>query len=546
MILNTCMTRILQGIVLFFMACVCSQEVDDKELEVPSQVVYGVIGAEGLHSAFKEHLNISSDEEHLIGYLEFKKEYPIDESSYLYVKYALNYFKEKKVSFVIVHLNSFGGEIFPTIKIADLFQKFDINEKIPLIAFIDRYAIASGAMLAYACRFIAITPESIMGGQLPEQTIKLQTTPEKFMAYLLNEYASLASFYGRDPVAAEAMVDIKIIVVERDKKLVKLYSEDEINSEGSHPDIILDTDKEWLTLNAKQLIEYGIADFEIISEGQFYPSKAEKKQGYWPFDKSFLSKEPYLGSISHATVIAYDSWKISFLLGLTHPAIASILLVGVILFFYLQVKTIRFNSFGALGLICLVLIILTSFAIQAISWIEVVFLVFGVALIILDTALVTGGGSIGFLGIGLTVVSLVMLLLPGFEKFSLLDFESYSFAARSLMQRVIWLIGSLIAASLGILLIRKYGSSRFKRIPRHTPILKESTKEMDFLEKFEEGGLPKEHSEGVAHCTLRPFGKVMIRDKIYDAISYEEKTILKKSHVIVIKHDHGKLVVKQK
>jgi membrane-bound serine protease (ClpP class) len=518
-----------------------------ESLQNQASIVYGTIGAESLHRAFSEHIHIHSNEPNLIGYLEFKQEHPIDEATYLYIKYALNYFKKKKVDFVIVHLNTFGGEIFSAIKIADLFQKFDVNEGIPLIAFIDNYAIASGVILAYACRFIAVTQNSFMGGQLPDQVIKIQSAPEKVMAYLLNEYASLASFYGRDPVPAEVMVDIKMIAVEREGKIVSFYDPSELRSYGDHPDIMLATDKEWLTLDAKKLLKYGIADFEIISDQQFYPNKQEKKQGIWSFDKGFLSKEPYLGSIPNASMIAYKSWKISFLMFLTHPAVASILLIGLIISFYLQIKTGKFNASGATGLICLSLIILTSFAIQSIAWIEVVFLAFGVSLIILDNILVKeGSGSVGFLGIGLTVASLVMLLLPGFEKFSLLDFESYSFAARSLVERMIWLVSSLLLGFIGTLVVKKLFSHRFKQLPKYVPVNKELIKDKDFLQSFEDNELPKENSEGTAHCTLRPFGKVLIRDKIYDAISYENKTILKKSLIVVVKHELGKLVVKQK
>ena len=98
----------------------------------------------------------------------------------------------------------------------------------------------------------------------------------------------------------------------------------------------------------------------------------------------------------------------------------------------------------------------------------------------------------------------------------------------------------------GTIILKKFFSHTFKKLPYQALVVKESSKDKDFLEAFEDSELPKEHSEGIAHCTLRPFGKVVIRDKIYDAISYENKTILKKSFIVVVKHEHGKLVVKQK
>jgi membrane-bound serine protease (ClpP class) len=232
---------------------------------------------------------------------------------------------------------------------------------------------------------------------------------------------------------------------------------------------------------------------------------------------------------------------------LTHPAIVSILLIGVIVSLYIQVKTVRFNTSGAVGIICILFIILASIAIHSLSWIDMIFLLLGLALVVVDACLTKEGNtSLGFLGIAVITISLVMLLLPGFEKFSLLDFESYSFAARSWIQRVIWLLSSLIVAFIGNIIIGKIFSPKFKKIPKASLVYKEQSQHKDFLETFEDIQLPKENTEGIAHCTLRPFGRVVIYDKIYDAISEGGKTILKKSSIIVVGHEQGKLIVREK
>lgn len=488
-----------------------------------SSVVYGTLGKEGLQKAFQQHLNIQAGKAHKIGYLEFKDSCPISESTYLYVKHALQYFQEEQVAFVIAHFNSFGGELIPTIKIVDLFQKLDVNKGIPLIAYIDRHALASSSMLVYACRFIAVSKEAVMGGALDEGTHQHHTwhVPQNFLPYLLSEYASLATLYGRDPTIAEAMVDPKIITAKADS--AELVS----------------TDQELLMLTADQMISYGVADFEVTSEESF--SKKES----WPFHETPLAKEAYLASIGEATVIAYSHWMISLLVFLTYPPIGAICVVGIIVAFYLQIKSRQFNRYGAIGCVFLALLILSSFALQAISWVDMIFLGLGVTLIILDSARkVSGGGVVGFLGIGFTVVSLMMLMLPGFEKFTLLDFETSAFVARSLIARILWLSSALVVSWIFILLLKKHFVREHHPLPKESVMITEAPKGMDFLEKFEESSLPKEGSEGMAHCSLRPTGKVLIQDKIYDAISHDGKTIFKRSHIIVVKHLHGKLVVK--
>jgi len=502
-----------------------------------SSIQYGLIGEQKLHRDFQEHIHSKQEGANKIGYLVFESKYPISESTYLYVKYALKYFKQQEVAFVIAHFKSFGGELIPTIKIVDLLQKFDVNEGIPLLAFIDSQALASSTMIVYACRFIAVSQNGVMGGSF-ETAHHTWHVPQNFLPYLLNEYASLANLYGRNPLLAEAMVDPAIIVAEKNQELITVTSMKNVEDQAQ----LLSSDSNLLTLTADQMLKYGIADFVVMNSEEFSPSKHVLS---WPFYDSPLSKESYLGAIPQATVITYHHWIISFLVFLTYPFVGAFCIVGIIVSFYLQIKSRKFNRYGALGFCFLGFLILASFALQALSVVDMIFLGLGVTLIVLDSARkVSGGGIVGFLGIGFTIISLIMLMLPGFEKFTLLDFETSAFVARSLIGRVLWVVGALIVSWIAIILLKKHYIRDHHPLPKEAVMITEAPKGMGFLEKFEETSLPKEGSEGMAHCSLRPLGKVVINDKIYEAVSHDGKTIIKKTHVVVVKHFNGKLVVK--
>ena len=372
-------------------------------------VTYGAISSQDLHVAFAKHIPIKLRGKNLIGYLKFSQEYPINESSFLYVKYAFQYFKDKKVDFVIVHLATFGGELIPTIKILDLFQKYDINEKIPLMAFVDRYAIGSGALLAYGCRFIAVSQDALMGGQLPGRGVT--DFSFEMIDDLLNEYANAASVYGREPLLAEAMVDARMILVERDGQIIQLYDPSDIITIGDDPDKVISPQDYWLTLDAQQLLKAKIADFQV----QIVNREGSDLENGVSFQKCLLSQEPYLKSIPNAYILCYQNWKFKILRGISHPAFFAILLSTLLLSFYVQMYFKKPNFSGVLGCIALVCSLLVSVVLRELSWAEGLLIVFGFSLYLIRRVLKIRSYAMGWLGLFIMAVSLFSLAIPGFK-----------------------------------------------------------------------------------------------------------------------------------
>lgn len=496
-----------------------------------SLVEYGLKTEKELNDQFKQYIKKVPSEKGKIGYLDFKKGHFIDQSSYLYVKEAFGFFKREQVAFVVVHLDCLGGSFFPTIKIADLFQKFDVNQKVPLIAYINDSAIGSGAMLAYACRFIAVSENAYMGGRLPDQKIMIQTFPENLLPYIFNEYSNLAAFYGRDPVIAEAMADLEMIVVEREGKLIGFYNKMDVNLEGDKQDVIIAADRQILTLSGQQLIKYGIADFLVKDQGVFKASKGSL------FDAIALSSQAYLHQYSLWPLSLFSNWKLSLISFLTRPYVSAFLLFIAIVSLYLQIRASRLGIYTLTSFFALLAVVITSLTIDSLSWIEMLFLVVGVVIIVVDCVIVKGSNFALFFGVGLTVFGLFMMLLPGFEKFSLLDFEAFSFAAGSLLRRLVVLFSALIAS---VVTIGFFERQEKRKKENESASLKE---DKEFI-----GSSMQVHvgQEGVAYNSLRPIGKVIIEDVLYEAKSVDEKVILKKTPIMVVEIKENVLIVKSK
>ena len=173
-----------------------------------------------------------------------------------------------KPAFIILELNTPGGEVYAAQRISDALQDFDTQYNIPTVAFIDNWAISAGAMLAYSCRFIGIVKDASMGAAAPVFISggAMEAAPEKINSALRSDFSNRAGFYNRNPLIAEAMVDKDIILVVRHGEVVKLENEEQIELSGPDPDIVITTKGKLLTLDAKAMLEYGVADFAVMPQ----------------------------------------------------------------------------------------------------------------------------------------------------------------------------------------------------------------------------------------------------------------------------------------
>ncbi len=439
-----------------------------------------------------------------VGYLKIEKDRGIDQSTYLYVKFALEEFKKKKVPFIVLHLNTPGGEVFASMKISELLHKIDSEDHIPVVAFIDNWAISAGAMLAYSCRYIGTVKNGSMGAAEPViagAEGKMESASEKVNSALRAEFANLASYYGRNPWLAEAMVDKDLVVVRRKGEIIKLDGEHLIRPS----DQILSKPGKLLTLNAQQLIDYGVADFAVASA---------------------LTQEPFFANIPQLNLVTYENWKVTFFSVLSHPLIASLLMMGLLLGIYMEVQHPVFGFAAILSLSCLCLIVLSAFADHAIHVLEVILLIAGLLLLLIEVFLIPGFGVTGVLGIILMLVGILTLMTPRLPTISL----SWNFAGEQILERMAYLAAAVIATAI---LIATLGRRAALKSPF---ILKESQPEV--LPSL----FPPVGAAGEAFTQLRPSGKVRIDGQLYDAIS-EREFIEKSAPIIILRQEGNKIVV---
>jgi membrane-bound ClpP family serine protease len=463
----------------------------------------------------------------------------INEATWLYVKNGLEELKKSKPVFVILELNTPGGEVFAAQKIADALKDFDTQLGIPIICYIDNWAISAGAMLAYSCRYIAIAKDASMGAAEPvieSSEGKMETASEKINSALRADFSNRAAFFGRNPLIAEAMVDKDIILVLRDNKITKLDNENQIKSD----DVIISPKGKLLTLDAKQLMEYGVADIFVEPHRLDPLTSTEKAAGEWPAQKNPLFTLPFFKDIPQATIKDYImDWKTRFFAFLAHPMVSSLLLLGLIIGLYLEMSTPGVTLPGLVAGFCLFFIILSSFALEAAGSLEFIFLGLGLVILFVDMFLLPSFGVLGFFGLCFFLGGLFGLMVPGLHSFSF-DYSTNSFNAAG--QAVIYRLGILsltLLVAIGIIaLLSRYVVPRFYPINR---FVLSGDEQVGFIAGDDPVKLPGPGTRGKAVSTLRPSGKIEVEGTIYDAVSDGE--FIEKDAPIYVERLDGSVII---
>ncbi|MCB1135511.1 MAG: serine protease [Chlamydiia bacterium] len=473
---------------------------------------------EDLLASLKEHIAFKTDAPNRIGHLIIDdKQNGINQSTWIYVKSALDYYKTNKPAFIILELNTPGGEVFSAQKISDALEEMDTTYGVPVVAYINNWAISAGAMLAYSCRYIAVVKDASMGAAEPVfagQGGQMVEAPEKVNSALRIDFANRAGFFDRNPDIAEAMVDKDIILVIRHGQIQRLDVEGQVREEGPEKDEILSAGGKLLTLSAEDLIKYGVADI-FLAPKQLEPiSIEERERGKWPASKELLCQQTFFKGIPEGYVDSFrPDWRIRFLSILATPAVASFLFLGMMLGFYVEINTPGFGFPGSLALVCLGLILLSSFALDIVDWLEVVFLLVGVLLLALELFVIPGFGVAGITGLILFVVGLFAIMLPSVGSVTYdVDSQTLNAAGEVFVERLVWLCAALIVGTVSMFLLGRYvmpSLGAFSRL-----VLKEEQTGFSAIE-----GAPAIGTEGITDCDLRPAGRILVGDDFYSAMS---------------------------
>jgi membrane-bound serine protease (ClpP class) len=503
------MLRIVLLCLLFCGACVAEEPLE-KRLEV-----YIKYAPEGVNKVGRILINDRTS--------------GINQGTWVYVKKALEHYKEQKPIFIILELNTPGGEVYAAQNISDALKEMDIQYNIPVVAYINNWAISAGAMLAYSSRFIAVTKDASMGAAEPViagTSGEMKEASEKVNSAMRSDMINRARFFDRNPLIAEAMVDKDVTLVLRDGKFVKLDNDTQIQP----TDTIVSHKGKLLTLDSEKLLKYGVADFLV---------PPIKTQG-----KSALFYTPFFKEIPNVVIDEYQpDWKTQFFIFLANPIIASALFLGMMIGFYMEINMPGTSLPGTVAAICLFLIILSSFSQEIGNFLEVILLGVGILIVAVEIFVLPTFGLLGIVGVIAFLVGLFGLMLPGIGSINFdFDTKTLNAAGELFFERLALLGATFLIALIIMAVLSRYFFPKFAPFNRF--VLK-GNEQTDYLAVENHKNLPPIGTEGMVFATLRPAGKVVIEGKIYDALT-RGSFIEKESSVIITGFEGGSIVVNLK
>ena len=277
---------------------------------------------------------------------------------------------------IIFDINTFGGRVDAATQIKDAILGSDITT----IAFINRRAISAGALISLSCEKIYMTGGGLIGAATAVD-MSGKKGSEKVISFMREEMASTAEKRGRNKEIARGMVDEELN-----------FSHLVINGDSiSVNDIEGRKDGKLISLTTEQAIKYGIAD-----------GTAE-------------SIEALMDTLSYGSLEVKESsenWSESIVRFLTKPVVASLLTTFGFLGILFELQSPGWGIPGFVGLTCLILSLSVSYIAQLATMSDMIFILTGLSLILLEMLVIPGFGIVGIGGIGFMLYGLYLLLLP--------------------------------------------------------------------------------------------------------------------------------------
>lgn len=362
---------------------------------------------------------------------------------------------------VVLELNTLGGELEAAISIRDAL----LEAKATTLCWVRPRAISAGALITLACDVVAVAPGAMIGAATPVQLSPggaMRPVHEKVVSYMRKEMATTAVQQGRPAAVAEAMVDADLGVpglIEKGKLL---------------------------TLDAKQALEWSVADLSASSEAELWQA---------------LGRDPPALERPRPSPAEQLSHFLS------NPVMAVLLIVLGLL--GIAVELIHPQGGTALlgGLFCLGLFFFGHHLVDLAGWEELLLLVAGLVLLAIE--LWTPGHTVfGVAGLHLVLASL-FLALVSLDRIPL----EVAWQTGAIPRALGSVLGALLlAAACAAALLKALPQTRFGRdlvLARvlTTPAREERGIALDALVG----------QVGVALTDLRPTGRVEVINRRADA-----------------------------
>lgn len=311
---------------------------------------------------------------------------------------------EQGVEYLIFDIDTFGGGLFAAYEISDYFLH-EINAKAATVAYVSKKAISAGALISVACEDIIMKEKTRIGDCAP-MTIggKLEGVErEKIETDTRTMFETSAEHNGYPAVLLTAMVTQQIEVY-RIKNVgtgeYEFFEGDRLPKDANGYDLenreLIVSSDELLTLTASDAVEYGVARAQVKDLQGVLDFLAERD------GVTFIGKP----------IVLKTTWSEEMVRWINSPAVMAVLVMLAMLGVYIELSSPGVGLPGLVAVVCVVIIIGSKYLIDMANWVEVLILVVGVLLLLVEVFVLPGFGVAGFAGILCILAGLFGMLSP--------------------------------------------------------------------------------------------------------------------------------------
>ena len=301
---------------------------------------------------------------------------PIDLGLPPFIKRVISQAESENAEAIIFEINTFGGRVDAATQIKDAI----LSSKIMTIAFINRRAISAGALISLSCEKIYMTEGGLIGAATAVD-MSGKKGSEKVISFMREEMASTAEKRGRNAEIARGMVDEELqfthLVINSDSIAVN--------------DIEGRKDGKLISLTTEQALKYKISD-----------GKAET------FNDLIIK----LDYSKYKVKQNIENWSENLVRFLTNPVVASLLTTFGFLGILFELQSPGWGIPGFVGIVCLILSLSASYIAQLATMSDMLLIITGFTLIMLEAFVIPGFGIVGISGLGVIIYGLYLLLIP--------------------------------------------------------------------------------------------------------------------------------------
>lgn len=513
----------------------------------------------------------------------------INDVMYQSIKRRVDQAKADDTRLIIFELDTPGGAVSSALDICALIKT--IPDEIHTVAWVNPHAFSAGSMIALACKEIVVNSYSQIGDCQPIMVGPqgVQAIPEdvkaKFTAPVLTEFRDSAKKRGYDDLMCVAMIQpqVEVFWVEKrgpdgkmiERRFVDRAERDRLFEVDRPTEAPKTKTKTVITKEQGQAGPVERVEREVVAAAK--PRKdLVKSKSQWEYVTSVgdfkVTKNPIVASdelltmtqdeaIAYGFAIAkvdnqdelaqlYDiggdierikfNWSEKLVNWLTNPIVRGILMVLVMLGAYVEFNTPGVGVPGLVALICLAIFLGAPYLTGLANIWEIILVVLGVVLIIVEMFVFPGFGIAGLSGIILILVGLISTFVP--EEPGRLPFTIPRFAVtwEGAITGLQVMASSMVASLVGAVVLSRY----FAHVPYVGNIVSPNPTVEDISagETYPRSAFIGEIGKTVG--PLRPAGKARFGETLVDVVS-ESDYIESGEPVEVVERYGNRIVVRR-